>query len=287
MSSGAILVTGANGRLGRALLRVGGSDATLIGMASPRSPGAERILDITDASTTSDAVGALMPSAIIHLASVVGPACEADPETAEAVNVDGTANILAAARAHGVERIVFASTSAVYGDSRRHPVSEQDAPATSGAYAATKLRAERLLAAGADAVAIDALRVFNIFGPEMPDSLVTRLESATESAPVNLGGLDTFVRDYIHVDDVARALLASAASSSSGFRVLNVGRGIPVSNRDLLGMLPPGIRDAVTVSEGSPSYSCADITAIGRELGWKPIMPLPFSDQIQAFSDQI
>jgi len=269
----ALLVTGSNGRLGRALRRVGAAGWRLIGTTSPRDP--EAGLDITDADAVAAAIRAIRPRVIIHLASMVGAACESDPAGAESVNVAGTNHLLTAARANGVERIVFVSTAAVYGDSRRRPVTEDDETQPTSVYAATKLRAEQALADAGDAVAVDALRVFNIYGPEMPDSLVTRLQAATPE-PVRLSGLDGFVRDYVHVDDVARALLAAAASERAGFRVLNVGSGIPRSNRELLESLPAAMRDSVVVGPEVDSYSCADITAIGRELSWRPIMPWPF-----------
>jgi nucleoside-diphosphate-sugar epimerase len=263
-----VLITGASGRLGRAIQRVAAGDVDVVALDSST-------VDITDATTLSAAVGLVGPCAIIHLASIVGGACEADPERAEAVNVDGSANVIAAAREHSVSRLVFASTSSVYGDQRRRPVSESDSTAPSGVYASTKRRAEQLLEETAGPVTVDALRVFNIYGPEMPDSLVARLQAATLDAPARLSGLDPFVRDYVHVDDVARAFLAAAGSTATGFRILNVGSGIPRSNRDLLDALPEARRSLVVVGRDIESYSCADITAIARELEWRPTVAWP------------
>ena len=275
MTPAPLLITGSSGRLGRALQRVGTGGWPVVGMVSPRASGAGRALDITDAAATLEAIGEIRPRVIVHLASVVGAACEEDPERAEAVNVTGTANLVAAAEAHSVERIVFVSTAGVYGDSRRRRVSEQDEPAPTGVYATTKLRAEQVLADAAGSVSADVLRVFNIYGPEMQDSLVTRLLTATADAPVRLAGLDGFVRDYVHVDDVARAVLAAADSTAPGFRVLNVGSGVPRSNRDLLDSLPVQAGASVTIGPEVDSYSCADITAITRELSWRPIETWP------------
>lgn len=221
------------------------------------------------------AVGAVKPRVIIHLAGIVGAPCEADPELAEKVNVGGTANLAAAASEHGVERIVFVSTAGVYGDSRRRPVSEADAPQPTGVYSTTKLLAEAALADIFPSVGVDILRVFNIYGEGMHDSLVSRLQNASAANPVRLTGLDEFVRDYVHVDDVARALLASAVSRSREFRILNVGSGVARSNRDLLAAIPVADPAAVVVSSAVESYSCADISAIHKELSWRPSMPWP------------
>lgn len=272
MDARPILVTGAAGRLGRAVMRLADATAPLVGIASPRVASGEWALDVTDADAVMAAVAQIRPRAIIHLAALVGGACAADPERAATVNVRGTENVAAAARAHGVERIVLLSTAAVYGDKRHRPVTEDNPTDAVGAYAITKLEAERVLADSG--VPSDALRVFNIYGPGMRDSLVNRLLGGG-SDPVALNGLDGFVRDYIHVDDVARAVLASAAARQPGFRLLNVGSGIARSNRDLLATLPAARLAPVTIGPEVDSYSCADITRARRELDWSLDEPWP------------
>jgi UDP-glucose 4-epimerase len=270
-----ILVTGANGRLARALWRVDAGRHDLDGWGGPRTQAPDRALDITDATDVYRALAEVRPRVVIHLASVLGAVCEQDPDAAEAVNVTGTAHLVDAARESGVERIVFASTAAVYGTGRRRAVSEQDAVEASGIYASTKLQAERVLEGASDSIAVDVLRVFNVYGPDMADSLVTRLAGSTATASVRLNGLDGFVRDYVHVDDVARALLAAADSTSPGFRVLNVGSGVPRSNRELLEALPAETRGTVEIGPEVDSYSCAVITTIARELAWRAREPWP------------
>jgi UDP-glucose 4-epimerase len=269
-----VLVTGAHGRLGRAVLRVGAGAFPLVGLGSPRAGGAGRTLDITDAPAVLSAFDEIRPRVVIHLGSVVGAACAQDPVRAEAVNIAGTANVAAAALKHGVERIVFLSTAAVYGDFRRYPLSENDTIEPSGIYATSKLQAERVLAEVSESVAVDVLRVFNIYGPDMRDSLITRLLSRTGD-PVTVNGLDRFVRDYIHSDDVARAVLAAAQDTSPGHRIMNVGSGIPRNNRDLLESLPAERLVPVTVGPEVESYSCANIFAISEALLWQPREPWP------------
>src|SRR5690606_34858067 len=87
---------------------------------------------------------------------------------------------------------------------------------------------------------------------------------------VRLAGLDGFVRDYVHVDDVALSLLMSSASIASEYRVLNVGSGVPRSNRDLWESLPDGVRSTIEIGPDIDSFSCADISAIRRHLSWAP-----------------
>lgn len=271
-----VVVTGAGGRLGHALLRLAAAGSPpIVPIAGPRTNLGLRTLDVADAQAVQTAVGEIRPRAIIHLAAVVGGACAADPERATAVNVHGTANIGEAARAHDVERIVFLSTAAVYGDQRRRPVTEADAVDPTGAYATTKLEAEQVLVESG--VPTTSLRVFNIYGPGMRDSLVNRLLSGADE-PIALNGLDGFVRDYVHVDDVARAVLAAVESTVNGMRVLNIGSGIARSNRDLLATLPADRLAPVTIGPEVDSYSCADVTRARDELAWHSEEPWPPSD---------
>jgi len=272
MAERPILVTGAAGRLGHAVARLADGPTPLIGVAGPLADAAVRSLDVADAAAVMTVVGQIRPRAIIHLAAMVGGACSADPDRAAAVNVQGTANVAAAARAHGVERIVFLSTAAIYGDQRHRPVAEDDPVDPAGAYATTKLEAERMLAESG--VPADALRVFNIYGPGMRDSLINRLISGGDEA-VALNGLDGFARDYIHVDDVGRAVLAAVDATTAGMRVLNIGSGIARSNRDLLASLPADRLAPVTIGPEVDSYSCADITRARDELAWSAEEPWP------------
>lgn len=270
-----ILVTGANGRLGRALWRVDAGAHPLVGWGGRRADSIFPAVDVTDAAAVGRALADTRPRVVIHLASTIGADCEWNPTRATAVNEEGTANLLAAAVECGVVRFVFASTAAVYGTAGRHPLSETDELAPVGVYATTKLRAEAMLEAAADRIAVDVMRVFNVYGPGMDDSLVNRLARSTAAAPAMLSGLDGFVRDYVHVDDVARALLAAADSSGTGFRVFNVGSGVPRSNRALLDALPGPVRATVDIGPEVDSYSAADIGAISRALSWTPLEPWP------------
>lgn len=275
MTSNRLLVTGSQGRIGRALQRAAAGTFEIVGTTSPGGPAANLAFDVADSSATMRVVAEIKPRVIVHLAAMIGGSCEADPQAADRVNVGGTANLAAAAIEHGVERIVFASTAGVYGDARRRPVAESDDTAPVGVYSKTKLLAERVLAKVSSGVHIDVLRIFNVYGDEMPDSLISRLHNATVDTPVRLTGLEEFVRDYVHVDDVAKAFVAAADSAHTGFRVLNVGSGVPRSNGDLLKAIPVADKAAIVLAPPVESYSCADVSTIRRELSWQPLEPWP------------
>lgn len=156
-------------------------------------------------------------AAVVHLA---GPpsvwASFADPAGTVDVHVRGTSVVLHAARAAGVGRFVHVSSAEVYGLQRHQPVAESAVPAPRSPYAAAKLGAEALVAASARSggpVAI-TLRPFSVYGPGQPGHTVLSGLLDAARAGRRLAVADpTPVRDFVHVDDVAAAVLAACRST--------------------------------------------------------------------------
>lgn len=276
-----LLVTGAGGSIGRRLrarLDSDGSDVSYV--VSPRAQsrsGDSRVdvVDITDTDGLNAIVEKRQPNVIIHLAAVSGAACEVDAAQALAVNVDAVRDVSVIAHRHGVSRCVLASTAAVYGDQYDSPVTETGEIMTASVYAQSKRQAEIVLELATESFpgfSAVALRIFNVYGPGMVGSLANRLVDAREGSPVALAGLDTFVRDYVHVDDVVESIvLATVAPLPNPWLVVNVGSGEPTSNRALVAALHPVF---FTTVEPRSSYSCANIDAARRELGFSAIREL-------------
>jgi nucleoside-diphosphate-sugar epimerase len=244
---------------------------------SPRSDEvgtSKRSIDLADIELLPAAVRAAAPEAIIHLAAISGAAAELDPAAARRVNVEAVSALGQAADELGVRRFVFASSSAVYGDRHSSPISEDAPTAPGSSYAQSKLDAEAALAKIANASShfrVFALRIFNVYGDRFPRSLVTRLLASQDDPPVDLRGGASFVRDYVQADDVADALLAAlTAPADKAFTVLNIGSGIPVSNPDLVAVLGRSVELNYRETDGSPSYSCANIQRASVLLGWSP-----------------
>ncbi|MEO7545332.1 MAG: NAD(P)-dependent oxidoreductase [Terrimesophilobacter sp.] len=270
-----LLVTGAGGSIGRRLrarLDSDGFDVSYIVSTRADSPSGDSradVVDITDIAGLNSVVEKRKPNVILHLAAVSGAACEADAARALAVNVDAVRDLSVIAQRHGVSRCVLASTAAVYGDQYNSPVSETGEIVTASLYAHTKRQAEMVLESATESFAgfsSVALRIFNVYGPGMVGSLANRLVDAREGSPVALAGLDTFVRDYVHVDDVVEAMVRAAVSAlPTPWLVVNVGSGVPMSNRELVAALAP-----VYFSTADPrsSYSCADTDAARRAFGF-------------------
>ncbi len=206
-----------------------------------------------------------------------------DPLTSTAVNVEGTVNVLLAARDEGVRRVVAASSSSVYGDGGTFPRVETQAPDPISPYAVAKLAAERFCVSFTRVYGIEtvALRYFNVFGPRQdPTSqyaaVVPRFISAIAAGrAVTVHGDGEQSRDFTYVENVVTAnLLASDASGAEG-RVLNVATGGSETVNtlaDTIGrLLDRPVEKVYGPSQpGDVMESWADVTAARAAIGYTP-----------------
>jgi nucleoside-diphosphate-sugar epimerase len=262
-------VTGAAGRIGRVLvpaLRSAG-----FAVVAPTSAGAPG-LDLADTASIRDAVRAARPEVVVNLGGVVGAASAADPERAQRVNVAGAAELALASRDEGAIVFVQASTAAVYGTDVDMPLREDGPLGGSGAYAETKREAEERLAGLArPGFTVVSARIFNVWGAHFPESLVARVARSGSAGVVELDGWTRFVRDYIHVDDVAAALAGLAVADPQSLPgTVNVATGEGVSNETLVALLEAaGVTPAYRVNGDKGSWSRADVGRL-RGLGLAP-----------------
>jgi UDP-glucose 4-epimerase len=205
------------------------------------------------------------------------------PADTQRVNLGGTLNVLEAARAEGVRRVVFAGSAAVFGDSEALPLVESAQPRPMSPYALEKLASEQYVAVWASLYGLETvtLRYFNVFGPRQDPSspysgvisiFVDRLLSGR--APTIFGDGEQ-TRDFVYVEDVVRAnLLAGLAPGASG-QVFNVARGESTTLRavyDALGHAT-GVNVAPHFAEsraGDIRHSRADIGRARSILGFEP-----------------
>jgi UDP-glucuronate 4-epimerase len=228
-------------------------------------------------------------SRIIHLAGLAGVRHSfSDPAAYMRINVEGTATVLAAARAAGVQNVVFASSSSVYGNLTRYPATE-DEPCTDleSPYAASKRACELVAAAmlkGAPEMFVTALRYFTVYGPrqrpEMAISLFAR--NLLHGAKLPMFGDGGMERDFTHVDDAVRAtLLASERQAAAiadrrqgGLSIYNIGGGAPVSLRTLIAILERETGMTADVHRfdrprGDVERTYADPSRAASELGFR------------------
>jgi UDP-glucose 4-epimerase len=190
-------------------------------------------------------------------------------------NVDGTLAMLEGSRRAGVRKFVYAASSSCYGLAAV-PTPEAAPIVPQYPYALSKYLAELATLHWAAVYRLPAvsLRIFNAYGPRVRTTGVygavfgVFLAQKANGRPLTVVGDGTQRRDFVHVTDVARAFLLAAESSVSG-EVFNVGAGDPQSiNR--LAELIGGPVVHVPKRPGEPDCTWADITKIGRHLGWKP-----------------
>lgn len=244
------------------------------------------------------AIGRLLgpDTVVVHLAAKAGvrPSLE-DPAGYAEVNVGGTAAVAAAARAAGVRRMVFASSSSVYGDDTPLPCRE-DAPAVApvSPYGATKRGAELLLESLAPTagLAVASLRFFTVYGPRQRPDLAIRAfaERIAAGRPITLFGDGTTERDYTFIADVVEGVLAAidwTARAPAGVEHFNIGGGSPVSLAQMARELgtafgtEPRIERA-PLQPGDVLRTAADLTKSRAALGYRP--RTPFAEGIAAFA---
>jgi UDP-glucuronate 4-epimerase len=233
---------------------------------------------------------------MVHLAARAGvrPSLD-DPAGYADANVGGTAAVAAAACGAGVRRIVFASSSSVYGDDTPLPCRE-DAPAVSpvSPYGATKRGAELLLESLAPTagLAVASLRFFTVYGPRQRPDLAIRAfaERITAGEPVTLFGDGGTERDYTFIDDVVEGVLAAiewTGAAPAGVEHFNIGGGSPVSLARMVEELGAafGARPSIErapMQPGDVIRTAADLTKSRKVLGYRP--RTSFRDGIAAFA---
>lgn len=210
-----------------------------------------------------------------------------DPLTTTAVIAEGTLNVMLAARDARVRRVVYASSSSVYGDRGELPRAESARPAPASPYAVAKLAAEgycETISRGSDLETV-ALRYFNVFGPgQDPDSpyaaAVPRFIAAIQAdEPLVVYGDGRQSRDFTHVDDVVEANLLAAKVDGVDQAVLNVAGGRPstvIGLAEAIGALigrAPRYQHEVPRA-GEVRDSWADLSEPRRRLGYEPRVTL-------------
>jgi len=182
--------------------------------------------DVRDAETVEEVVAGT--DFVYHQAAQAGvrPSVE-DPRKYDAVNVDGTLNVLDTARDHGIERVVVASSSSVYGKPQYLPYDEQHPTTPVSPYGASKLAAERYACAYSEVydMSVVALRYFTVYGPRMrPNMAMTNFVSRCSNgeAPVVYGD-GTQTRDFTYIDDVVRANVQLLSAGAADGEALNIG----------------------------------------------------------------
>jgi len=237
--------------------------------------------DILDLELVRKAVEGI--EVIFHQAALRSVPLSVDnPLATNEVNTQGTLNILLAARDSGVKRVVYASSSSVYGDSPRLPKTEDQATAPISPYAVSKLAGENYCSVFTKVYGLEtiSLRYFNVFGPRQdPRSQYAAvipkfISRALKGKPLEVHGDGLQSRDFTYIDDVVQANLLAAAAEKGVGEAFNVAKGKAYSLLDLIAalsrILGKNLQWVHTPSrQGDVRHTLADISKARRVLGYK------------------
>lgn len=223
---------------------------------------------------------------IFHLAGQPGVRASwgTEFETYIYCNIAATQRLLEACRGSStLRRLVYASSSSVYGNAERYPTNERDRPQPVSPYGVTKLAAEHLccLYAASFAVPTVSLRYFTVYGPgQRPDMAFTRFaRAAVTGDPITIYGSGDQVRDFTYVDDVVEANMRAADRPCKAGSVFNVAGGTNTSVNEVLRVFADLTGAALPVTRVNPvagdvCRTGGDTAAIRSVLGWSPRVEL-------------
>ena len=225
---------------------------------------------------------------VYHLAARVSvPESVLYPREYNAVNVGGTVSVMEAMRDVGVRRVVLISSGSVYGDQQSQPLTEKTSPEPASPYAVSKLSAEfyvRTIGAlwGIETV---VLRVFNAYGPGQPlpaahpPVIPHYLRETARNGSLVIHGQGLQTRDFVFIDDVVEAMVASATAPSINRQVINIGSGEETNIRSLAQHVIEAVGSGadwiyMEDQDPGPSRMCADISLAKEKLGYQPKVSL-------------
>lgn len=217
---------------------------------------------------------------VVHLAARAGvrPSIE-NPVLYEDVNVHGTCVLLEAMRRKSLKRLVFASSSSVYGNNRKVPFSESDnVDNPISPYAATKKAGELLCHTYHHLFGMDitCLRFFTVYGArQRPDLAIHKFAKLIDAGkPIPVFGDGSMKRDHTYIDDILSGVTA-AIDRVGGFRIYNLGESRPVSLSDLIAALERALGKKAIIERlppqpGDVDQTFADVSLARKELGYDP-----------------
>ena len=241
--------------------------------------------DLRDASAVKTVFHSGKFETVIHLAARAGvrPSIS-QPQLYYDTNVDGTLHLLEAARAVGIDRFIFASSSSVYGLAKTVPFSEDlHLTQTVSPYAATKIAGEFLCSTYSHLyrMRIVVLRFFTVYGPrQRPDLAIHQFtRRISEGQAIDQFGDGTTRRDYTYIDDIIQGVMASLGYDGPLFDIFNLGESETIPLKDLIAAIEETLGRKATINllpeqPGDVPLTCADISKARRLLGYEPTTPL-------------
>ena len=226
---------------------------------------------------------------VFHLGALGSvPRSVQDPLTSSAVNIEGTLNVLLAARDEGIRRVVFSSSSSVYGPRRELPVTEDMPPDPISPYGVAKLAAERYCVSFSrvyESFETVVVRYFNVFGPrQSPFSQYAAViplfvTAIAAGEPILVYGDGEQRRDFTYVSNVVDGTIRAAEAAGASGRIFNVAASAPATVNDVAEAIGAVLGKPVEKTFAPPRIgdirdSWADVSAAREVLGWEPTVDL-------------
>jgi UDP-glucuronate 4-epimerase len=240
--------------------------------------------DLTDRAAVEEVFASVKFDQMIHLAARAGvrPSLE-EPALYQRVNVEGTVNLLEAARIHGVKKIIIASSSSVYGVNSKVPFAESD-PIFSAIspYAASKLACEALGHVYHHVYGFDIvmLRFFTVYGPrQRPDLAIRKFATLIQAGkPIPVFGDGSTARDYTYISDILDGIMA-CTRKEFGYEIFNLGESETVKLSRLIELLEDSLAKKAVIERKPPQrgdvpLTCADISKARDRLGYNPTVKI-------------
>jgi nucleoside-diphosphate-sugar epimerase len=226
---------------------------------------------------------------VYHLGALGSvPRSVQDPLTSSAVNVEGTLNVLLAARDESVRRVVFSSSTSVYGSARDLPTTEETAPDPISPYGVAKLAAERYCVSFSrvyESFESVVLRYFNVFGPRQSPfsqyaaAIPLFVTAIAAGEPITIYGDGEQSRDFTYVGNVVDATIRAGRADGASGEIVNIAAGAPATLNDVAEMIgailgKPVEKKHLPPRAGDIRDSWADLTKAERLLDYRPAIGL-------------
>ena len=237
--------------------------------------------DICDKNLLSKIFEENQIDVVVHIAASAGvrPSIE-NPLSYVKNNIEGTVNIVEVMKENGIKKIVFASSSSIYGNCKEEifsedlKVSEPISP-----YAASKSACEQFLYTYSKLfdIQVVALRFFTVFGPrQIPDLAIRKfIDLIKENKPIPVYGDGTTIRDYTYVDDIVDGIISAINYNDTPYEIINLGGGAPVSLNQMIETIEKVLNKKATIEHlpmqlGDVNKTAADITKAKKLLNYNP-----------------
>ena len=279
-----VMVTGGAGLIGMALrsaLTARGYAVTAIDVTDfGRGDAGLHIVRPSDRSKLEALTVDNRIEAIIHCGAISGPMmAKGEPLLIVEANIDGSAMLLDLARVHAMRRFVFCSSISVYGDVGAAAITETTPLRPTSVYGASKVAVEQLIQGFAVEYGLEgvSLRIGRVYGPYRRANcyLGSMIRDAAAGRVTKIPCDPQFLYHYVHVDDVAEALVAALEAKALPAREYNVGSGEALTMPEIVaiaGEAIPGVKARLTPgADDVPDVQTAfDVSRIARDLGWRP-----------------